>query len=222
MLRKVECVKVDNKKSFVKNIIHWAENGNVRSFPWRMTSNLWHIALAEILLTRTPAQRVLPVFQELVKKYPLPTKNIDTIDLLKTLKVLGLQERKTTQIQMLANLLCQTKSREALLEELRGVPGIGKYTYNAVLLFGFGIIRPIVDANVGRIFTRYFGLKLRSKAASDDDAWKLAYELLPREVDKAKIYSYGLLDFGSEICKKKPLCTSCPLSSHCTLFKKIS
>jgi len=212
---------MSNKKFFVESIIQWAENGNLRSFPWRKTSDIWRIALAEILLARTPAQRVLPVYQDLVKRYSSPTSvnTKDLPDLVEILKPLGLQEKKAVQIKALADILRRGKNKEVLIEKLKEVPGMGKYSYNAVLLFGFKIVRPIVDGNIGRIFSRYFGLQWKGKAVSDDKAWNLAYELVPKEVSKAITYSYGLLDFGSEVCKKKPDCAICPLSTYCEFFK---
>ncbi len=215
---------MSDKKFFVEGIIRWAEDGNIRSFPWRKTSNIWHITLAEILLARTPAQRVLPIYQNLVKKYPSPLSinTKDLPDLVKILKPLGLQEKKAIQIKALADILRQRKNKEVLIEELKEVPGLGKYSYNAVLLFGFRIVRPLVDGNIGRIFSRYFGLQWKGKAVSDDKAWNLAYELIPKEVSKTIIYSYGLLDFGSEVCKKKPNCVACPLRTHCEFLKNFS
>lgn len=212
---------MSDEKFFVESIIRWAEKGNLRSFPWRKTSNVWHVALAEILLARTSAQRVLPVYQELIKKYPSPSsvKTKDLTDLVKILKPLGLQKKKAVQIKALANVLREKTSKEVLMKKLKEVPGMGKYSYNAVLLFGFKVVRPIVDGNVGRIFFRYFGLQWKGKAVSDDEAWNLAYELVPKEVSKATTYSYGLLDFGSEVCKKKPNCATCPLSTCCEFFK---
>ena len=215
---------MSDKKFFVESIIRWAENGNIRSFPWRKTSNTWHIALAEILLARTPAPRVLPVYQCLAKKYPSPSSinNKDLPNLVEILKPLGLQEKKAVQIKALADILRQRKNKEVLIEELREVPGMGKYSYNAVLLFGFKMIRPIVDGNIGRIFSRYFGLQWKRKAVSDTKAWNIAYELVHREVSKAIIYAYGIIDFGSEVCKKKPNCMACPLRTYCEFLKNPS
>lgn len=214
---------MSNKNFFVESILRWAENGNIKSFPWRETSNIWHIALAEILLARTPAPRVLPVYQCLVRKYPSPSSinTKDLPDLVEILKPLGLQKKKAVQIKALADVLRQRKNKEVLIEELKKVPGMGKYSYNAVLLFGFKIVMPIVDENIGRIFSRYFGLQWKRKAVSDAKAWDLAYELVPKDVCRAITYSYGLLDFGSEVCKKKPNCMACPLRTHCEFFKNL-
>jgi len=211
----------DEKEFFVKSIIQWAKSGNLRKFPWRETSDVWHVALAEVLLARTPASRVLPVYCELIKKYPSPASVSakDLPDLVEALKPLGLQEKKALQVKALAEALRLKKSKKALIEELKKVPGMGRYSYEAVLLFGFKVVRPIVDGNVGRIFSRYFGLRWKGKAVSDEKAWDLAYELVPKEVNEAIVYSYGLLDFGGEVCKKKPNCQMCPLRLRCKVFK---
>lgn len=92
---------MSDKKFFVESIIRWAENGNLRSFPWRKTSDIWRIALAEILLARTPAHRVLPVYQNLVKRYPSPisVNTKDLPDLVEILKPLGLQKKKLFKLK---------------------------------------------------------------------------------------------------------------------------
>lgn len=194
----------------------------MRDFPWRREFRVWPVALAEVLLARTPARRVVPVYEKLMEKYPSPLSvraMEDVRELVEILKPLGLQKRKAAQIKALADALCRTLD-ETLLEELREVPGIGRYSYNAILLFGFGIARPIVDENVGRVFSRYFGMKWNGKAVSDDRAWQLAHELVPRDPEDARVYSYGLLDLAAQICKKKPHCNGCPLRTHCDDFSK--
>lgn len=215
-------MKTRDEKFFVKTIVKWAEAGNIRSFPWRETSDTWCIALAEILLVRTPALRVLPVYLRLVKEYPLPssvsTKELP--NLVSILEPLGLQNKKAIQIKVLSEVLRRRRSRKAIMEGLKEVPGIGVYTYNAILLFGFKVVKPLVDGNVGRIFSRYFGLKLKGKAVSDSNAWNLARKLIPKRVNKAINYSYGLIDFGNEVCKRKPNCAVCPLRNNCKFFKK--
>lgn len=208
------------KEFFVRSIVNWAKDGNLEKFPWRDTSNIWHIALAELLLSRTPAHRVLPVYQTLTEKYPTPdsTNLVDLAELTSVLKPLGLQNKKAIQIKALAKVFQRKRNEESLREELKKVPGIGRYTYNALLLFAFRTVRPIVDANVGRIFSRYFGLKWKGKAVTDEAAWELAWELVPKEANEATTYSYGLLDFGSKVCKRNPDCKFCPLKSFCNFY----
>ena len=205
----------------MNTIINWANSGNLRDFPWRKEKRIWVVAVAEILLARTPAERVLPIYEKLLEKYPSPKclSDGDARELANLLRTLGLQEKKAIQLKMLGALFSEEVSEEVLREKLKEVPGLGAYSYNAVLLFGMGIPKPIVDGNIGRLFQRYYGKKWKKKAVSSKEAWELAKELLPKEPEKAKIYSYGLLDFANEICKRKPKCERCPLAVYCKFFK---
>lgn len=209
------------ERFFTETIVKWAEDGNLRKFPWRETSSVWLVALAEILLVRTPAVRVLPVYLNLVEKYPSPfcVSDDDLKELECTLKPLGLQSKKAYQIKVLSEVL-RGKEKRAVVDELKKVPGIGTYAYNAILLFALSMVRPVVDGNIGRIFSRYFGVKWKGKAVSDGNAWSLASVLVPKDAGTAKVYSYGLIDFGSTVCKKKPNCTVCPLKERCKFFSK--
>jgi len=204
-------------KVFVETILEWSDAGNLRDFPWRRESRVWAVALAEILLARTPAKRVLPVYERMLSAFPSPEKlaNADLKMLIELLKPLGLQEKKAVQLRALGSIFVEELPRGVLVEKLREVPGMGPYSYNATLLFGLGIRRPILDSNVRRVLTRYFGIGGERGRALDERLRELLEHLLPSDVDQAKKFSYGLLDFASTICKKKPSCGKCPLSSEC-------
>jgi len=49
-------------RSFRKRIIDWGVDG-YQDYPWRRTENKWHALVAEILLQRTKAQAVIPVYK---------------------------------------------------------------------------------------------------------------------------------------------------------------
>jgi A/G-specific adenine glycosylase len=54
---------------FQDKLISWGKK-HLRDFPWRKTKNPYEIFVAELLLQRTDAPRVIPVFLELLKRYP--------------------------------------------------------------------------------------------------------------------------------------------------------
>ena len=87
--------------------------------------------------------------------------------------------------------------------ELLQLPGIGEYTSSAILCFAFNQKVEIMDSNVLRIFTCYYGIpknKIKNKARS----------ILP--LYNWKNYNEALLDFSAVVCKKKHYCEKCPLS----------
>ena len=211
-------------RKFQELVIEWfVQKGD--NFPWRnLDGNVvtpWEVALGEILLNRVSADRVLPVFNEILSKYPDPCSlgKGNEKELEEILTPLGLQKKKATLIVNVAELFCfYSDDTSKLLACLNKLKGIGKYTYNAVMLFGFERKVVLVDGVIGRVLGRVFGKKWKGKAVTDKRAWKLSATLVeslsPRD---AKWLYYGILDLGRNVCKlSKPNCTECPLSEICS------
>lgn len=95
------------------------------------------------------------------------------------------------------------------------LPGLWRYGSRAVACFAFGKRVGIVDANVRRILTRLFALRLPQgkRVHALADAIALAAE------DAAEA-NYGLLDIGALICKRNPCCGECPLAEACKYAEK--
>lgn len=206
------------KSNFVDTIVKWAQGGNLRDFPWRRESRAWAIALAEILLARTPANRVLPVYEEILRRFRNPSQlaNASVGELTHILRPLGLQAKRAVQLKTLATLFAQPLPREVLVEELKTIPGMGPYSYHATLLFALGIVRPMVDTNIRRVLTRYF------KTSGNENLGSLVERLVPRDPQTARQFFYGVLDLAALFCRKKPRCTNCPLSGGCSYRDKSS
>jgi A/G-specific adenine glycosylase len=98
------------------------------------------------------------------------------------------------------------------LQELRQLPGIGRYTAGAVASLAFGDPVPAVDTNAARVLTRVFG---RRTAGRGNRLWTLAGVLVPpgRSAD----WNQALMDLGAVICTARaPRCAACPVRPHCT------
>lgn len=200
-------------------MLKWGEK-NRRPFPWRKDRTPYKVLLAEILLQRTPANRVAKFFPKLVEKFPSPQSMMTTdIDSLRELfHPMGLKKR----VEWLASLMkelcdrynCKVPNQE---RELVKLPGVGLYTARAVLCFGFGKDVSIVDVNVARVLSRVFGVLGRKRRPSEDiELWDFAAKLLPKK--QAMSYNEALLDFAILVCRKRPLCDICPLTQVCNYF----
>jgi len=98
---------------------------------------------------------------------------------------------------------------------LLALPGIGRYTANALLSFAFHRSVPLVETNVRRVFSR---LLLPMKRTSDlidiPHAWEIASGLLP--VRRSADWNQALMDLGATVCTaRNPRCGSCPVSRFC-------
>lgn len=173
--------------------------------------------ISEILLQRTKANQVKPVYLELIKTYPniktISKANINKIE--NIIKPLGLIKRAKYILEIAQTI---TKKYNEKIpknkKNLTQIKGIGEYTANSLLVFGFDENLSIIDSNVIRILNRVYNLNYTNRKPNETIK-NLANNLLPNE--KVKSYNYGLLDLGSEICKPKkdPECNKCPLNKIC-------
>jgi A/G-specific adenine glycosylase len=213
------------KKIFQTKILIWYST-NKRNFPWRYTYDPYKVMVSEILLQRTQAQQVIDPYNEILFRY----KNIKNLseaeekDLLILIKNIGLHKRAAILkniskeiVQKYSGIIPRKK------DSLIKIKGIGNYTANSILCFGYNKPYGLIDTNISRIYIRFFDLTITTKRVhADKNLWNFAEGMIPSEnyVD----YNYALLDFGALICKKsKPLCSKCAFSKPeiCSYFKNI-
>lgn len=102
---------------------------------------------------------------------------------------------------------------DELRSELLGVNGIGPETADSILLYAFGRPVFVVDAYTRRLFSR-LGYGWMEKAPYEDVQDFFMREL-PSETDLYNEFHALIVAHCKNICKKKPLCSVCALSSHC-------
>ena len=98
---------------------------------------------------------------------------------------------------------------------MRGLPGVGRYTANAVATFAFNQPVPIVETNIARVLARLFNLRNPiDRTAGREALWRYAGILLPRY--SARIYNSALVDLGALVClPRQPKCGICPVKKFC-------
>jgi A/G-specific adenine glycosylase len=188
-----------------------------RSFPWRDTRDPYALLVAEVLLHRTRAEQVAPLYLRLLQAY----SSIDELasaapaDLHQLLKSAGLRWR----VDLLHNMAKQLVARfgsvvPSSAEELQSLPGVGHYISAAVRSFAFGIADVVLDTNTVRIVGRLFLIPV-TDASRRSKRFRGVLEALldplhPRE------FNLALLDHAALICTaRKPKCEICPVSDHC-------
>lgn len=198
-------------------MLKWGKENYV-DFPWRRVNELWPSFVAEIMLQRTRAVVVEPVFLEFITKHPTPESYL-LVDNPNTFENLGLQEREKTLYQI-AYLLLNEAEIDLDKKSLLSIPGIGLYTAAAIRSMYFGLRDTIIDGNVVRSYTRFFGIEptkgLLNKRAFKDFADKVT----PKR--KFRDFNFALLDFGRLICSPIPNCKDCPLKRRCEYFNSLN
>lgn len=193
---------------------------NARAFPWRETTNPFRILIAELLLQATFAAKVVPIYEEFVRRYPTPhllaTASVEEIE--EVIRPLGLLSRARVLREIGRALVERYEGRVPREEkDLRALPRVGEYTSGAVLSFGFGVRASIPDTNVIRLLQRFFGLynPRKSHRGSPPKALRaVALDVVPE--GGARELNYAMLDFGALVCTSlRPKCEECPLSMKC-------
>lgn len=206
------------KKEFVDRLLQWYAL-NKRMFSWRRRKlTPYQVLVLELMLQRTPAQRVEGVLDIFLKKFPDPVTLYLASDeeLESTIQILGLQKRRRALFKKLAEYLVKKHNGCVPMksDELRQLPGVGIYVANAVLCYCYGESVPLIDTNAARVLWRIFGLPSRGDPSSERHFWVFAKSILPKR--NAKSFNWAIIDFGSLVCKPtNPRCFECPMREIC-------
>ena len=199
---------------FSKVLINWYLKNN-RELPWRKTKNPYHIWLSEIMLQQTRVAQGLPYYLKFTEAFPtvFDLANADESYVLKLWQGLGYYSRAR-------NLHFTAKY---IAEELNGVfpntykgllklKGVGDYTASAIASICYSEPTAVVDGNVYRVLSRYYGIDTPINSTKGiKDFKELAQQILDKENIGA--YNQAIMDFGAIQCKpKSPNCGECPLS----------
>ena len=195
---------------------------NQRKFPWREKKNPYAVWIAEVMLQQTRANVVISYFNRWMKNFPDITTlaNSPLEIVIKNWEGLGYYSR-ARNIHKAAKIFMEKFQGKIPCSRkiLATIPGLGPYTVEAILAFGFHKRASPVDANVCRVLSRLFCIeKDISKESTKKDIGSLEDNLLCSQ--KPWITAEAYIELGALICKKKPLCKICPLISVCLAYKQ--
>lgn len=203
---------------FAASLLTWYGVSGRRFFWRRGPLPPFQVLVLEMLLARTHATAVDRVAPHLLMRYPDAGAMAvaGRCDIERIIRPLGLFRRRSQALIAASRGLVDSGGGVPNSEgELLALPGVGRYAATATLCFGFGRRTAVVDSNVRRILSRYFGVEYRGeKIDSIDELWQLAARLLPSR--NVREYNWALLDLGAAICRPlRPKCADCPLNTHC-------
>jgi A/G-specific adenine glycosylase len=170
------------------------------------------------MLQQTQVATVLPYYREWLRRFP----NFEALarasenDLLHGWQGLGYYAR-ARNLQATAKLVLDRHRGRFpdVIGEMRRLPGVGRYTANAIATFAFDQSVPIVEANSARVLSRLFDLRIPiDSSAGQSKIWTHAAELVPKR--SSATYNSALLDLGALVClPRNPKCTICPVKKFC-------
>lgn len=208
----------EQKPFFVKKILQWNSLNNKRQMPWKGENDPYKIWLSEIILQQTRVEQGLEYYDRFITKFPtihLLAKASET-SVYKLWEGLGYYSRCKNLIATAKYISKDLNGKfPDLYDDILKLKGVGPYTAAAISSFAFNLPYAVLDGNVFRVLSRFFGI---SKAI-DNSEGKLLFTQLANELLNKKqpgIYNQALMDFGATICKPQlPLCEVCPLKSKC-------
>lgn len=205
---------------FANTINSWfQENG--RALPWRETKDPYAIWLSEIILQQTRIAQGWEYWERFMAQYPkvedLAAASED--DVLRLWQGLGYYSRARNLHAAAKQIVALGKFPDTL-EDIKALKGVGDYTAAAIGSFAFDIPAAVVDGNVYRVLSRYFGIDTPINSTQGKKEFAaLAQSLIP--ASDAAAYNQGMMDFGAIQCTpQSPKCLLCPLAETCVALRE--
>ena len=210
---------------FSEVLIDWYSN-NKRDLPWRSTSDPYCIWLSEIILQQTRVDQGMRYYHSFVDAYPtvFDLASASEEQVLRLWQGLGYYSRAR-------NL---HKAANYIVEELNGVfpnnyndlkklSGVGDYTASAIASFAYDEVCPVLDGNVFRVMSRFYGVDDDIAVPKTAKVFKsILHDIIPQDGRNAHLFNQAIMEFGALHCTpKKPKCDSCELVSMSVIWSVI-
>jgi len=206
-----------NAVRFRRALIKWGRK-HFREFPWRLTDDPYRILMAEIMLHRTQANQVEPVYEQFIKRYGdiSALRRASKEELSVALYSLGLRWRIDLIHDMVRELVARFDGQVPTKKtDLISLPGVSSYIASAVRCFAWNYSEPLIDTNTVRVVGRVFGLNIKDSSRRNQSFRELITALV--DPFEPRRYNYALLDLADQVCTKKrpPDCAQCPIIELC-------
>ena len=205
---------------FAATLLQWFKN-NGRSLPWRETKDAYAIWLSEVILQQTRIAQGMSYWERFMAQWPtvndLAAATEDEV--LKAWQGLGYYSR-ARNLHTAAQQVVELGGFPQTFKELKTLKGVGDYTAAAIASIAFGEPVAVVDGNVYRVLSRYFGIDTPIDSTEGKKEFQvLAQSLLP--INEPADYNEAIMDFGATQCTpNSPHCSACPFCETCVAFRE--
>lgn len=189
--------------------------------PWKGEKDPYKIWISEIILQQTRVQQGIAYYNRFINVFP-DISSLATApenEVYKLWEGLGYYSRCKNLIST-ARFIYENCSGifPDQYEDILSLKGIGTYTASAIASFAFDQPYAVLDGNVFRILSRFFGCHTEINTTKGKQFYsKLANKLLDKK--QSSQYNQAIMDFGAGVCKPLlPLCSDCPLQTKCVAF----
>ncbi|MGW6738954.1 A/G-specific adenine glycosylase [Streptomyces sp. NPDC055013] len=206
-------------KPLQATVIDWFDD-NARDLPWRRPeAGPWGVMVSEFMLQQTPVNRVLPVYEQWLTRWPRPADLAKDApgEAVRAWGRLG-YPRRALRLHGAAVAIAERHGGDVPTDhtQLLALPGIGEYTAAAVASFAYGQRHPVLDTNVRRVIARAVtGVQYPPNATTAAER-KLARALLPDDESTAARWAAASMELGALVCTaKNESCHRCPIAAQC-------
>lgn len=192
---------------------------NGRDLPWRHTQDPYAVWVSEIILQQTRVAQGMDYFNRFLSRFPtveeLAAANEEEVLLM--WQGLGYYSR-ARNLHKAARQIVAMGGFPKTFEEVMKLSGVGEYTAAAICSICFGLPCAVLDGNVFRVLSRYFGIDTPIDTPFGKRTFRsMADEML--DTLQPALYNQSIMDFGAMVCTpKSPQCAVCPLTETCVAF----
>jgi len=208
---------LQRKQRFRSALLRWYHHHG-RDLPWRDTRDPYAILVSEFMLQQTQVASVLPYYDRWLRRFPdfhALARALQS-DVLHAWQGLGYYARARNLHAAAKTILTKYGGRcPRDVPSLQSLPGIGRYTANAIASFAFDQPVAVVDANIARLMARLFNIQIPSDSSAGRNLiWDLASRLAGHK--HTRVLNSALMDLGAMICiPRAPKCGLCPVQKFC-------
>ncbi|WP_083701872.1 A/G-specific adenine glycosylase [Tersicoccus sp. Bi-70] len=202
-----------------ETVIGWYRR-HARVLPWRSADRTaWAVMVSEFMLQQTPVVRVLPVWEQWLRRWPTPADLAaePSGEAVRAWGRLG-YPRRALRLHAAAVAVTERHGGHVPDDEdaLLALPGVGAYTAAAIAAFAHGRRTVVLDTNIRRVFTRVLHGTALPRPSLTVAETRLARELLPTDDAEAATWNVAVMELGALVCTaRSPRCTECPLANRC-------
>jgi A/G-specific adenine glycosylase len=200
-------------------VIAWFDT-HARDLPWRRPeAGAWAVMVSEFMLQQTPVNRVLPVYEAWLARWPRPADLAAEApgEAVRAWGRLG-YPRRALRLHGAAQAITERYEGDVPRQyaQLLALPGIGEYTAAAVASFAYGQRHAVLDTNVRRVLARAVtGIQYPPNATTAAER-KLARAMLPADEATAARWAAASMELGALVCTAKGEdCVRCPIAAQC-------
>ena len=209
------------RRKFKLQDLKWNQKENHRPMPWKGEKDPYKIWLSEIILQQTRVEQGWAYYEKFLKNFPTIFQLAAAKDekVFKLWEGLGYYNRCKNLLFTARHIVKEYKGKfPNTYDSLLSLKGVGPYTASAIASFAYNLPHAVVDGNVFRVFSRFYGIATATDTKEGIEIFnKIAADNLSKK--QAGIYNQALMDFGATVCKPMAaLCPSCVMQKKCAAF----